>query len=281
MSAFADAGCLHDHEHALPALRERRDRHIGDFHLLDVRFRRRSVQPPHDHLNPRLIFTLDGSLRETYASGGIDCARDTLSFHPALLPHRDDAGPDDARAIIIEICGESGRELLSLLHADVAPFAIPLRRLREHAVELSRALRTREDLMIESLTFDLAARAARLIRSRCDPQPVPMFFDAARAFIDTQLDRPLTLHALASRLRVTPRQLADAFRVHAQTTFRDYLRERRVARAGVLLRGGAAIAEAAVASGYCDQSHLTRAFRRVTGLTPAVWQRRTTRGETS
>jgi AraC family transcriptional regulator len=42
-----------------------------------------------------------------------------------------------------------------------------------------------------------------------------------------------------------------------------------VERAALLLRGGrAALAEVAVAAGFCDQSHMNRAFRAVLGRTP-------------
>ena len=34
------------------------------------------------------------------------------------------------------------------------------------------------------------------------------------------------------------------------------------------LRAGTGLADAAVASGFADQSHLTRHFKRVTGVTP-------------
>jgi AraC-like DNA-binding protein len=33
------------------------------------------------------------------------------------------------------------------------------------------------------------------------------------------------------------------------------------------------LAEIALACGFCDQSHLTRTFRRRTGLTPGAWRR--------
>jgi AraC family transcriptional regulator len=287
MAGFADAACRDDHERALPVLGSQTvDRHLGDLHVLEVKFSRRSLLPRHHHPNPRLVFVLSGSMSEIYDGGGIACDRDRLSFHPALLPHRNDIGGDDARAIIIEFCGR-GAELLSLVNADVDAFSLPLRRARDLAIELGRSLRNDDPsgaLMIESLTLDLVARAARLIEQRSDPRPVPSFFIDASAWIDANVASPITLAGLALRFRVTPRQLADAFRVHAQTTFRDYVRERRVVRAAELIRSGElTLAETALASGFCDQSHLTRVFRQVTRQTPMAYRRQsgTTSGETS
>lgn len=46
----------------------------------------------------------------------------------------------------------------------------------------------------------------------------------------------------------------------------------RLDRARELLRRGSAIAEAAYATGFHDQSHLTRVFAGAYGVTPAVYQ---------
>lgn len=52
-----------------------------------------------------------------------------------------------------------------------------------------------------------------------------------------------------------------------------YAARRRRGLAASLLGGGAAISEVAHGCGFADQSHLTRQFRRETGLTPAVFRR--------
>ncbi|TRM52616.1 AraC family transcriptional regulator [Achromobacter sp. LC458] len=49
-----------------------------------------------------------------------------------------------------------------------------------------------------------------------------------------------------------------------------WLRNWRVARARVLLRGGVPLAQAAQAVGFADQAHLTRVFKQVYGSTPGV-----------
>lgn len=277
MATFADAECRAEHEHAASALSRGAgsDCHLGDLHVLEVSFRRRCSLGDHSHENPRLVFVISGEVGETYDSGSILCDPNSFSFHPAVLPHRNGTGADDARAIVIEFCSEKSRELLSLVDADVAPFTTPARRLRDASIELSRALSRHESnpILVEAITLDLVARAARLIRERSDPVPAPAFLEHARFVIESRIDRPLTLAALATLVGVTARQLTDAFRVHARTTFRSYVRERRVSRAGTLLADpGMSIADVAVSTGFCDQSHLTREFRRVTGLTPKAWR---------
>ena len=50
-----------------------------------------------------------------------------------------------------------------------------------------------------------------------------------------------------------------------------YLVQRRLALARSLLDAGRPIADAAAAAGFADQAHLTRAFRRSLGYTPAAY----------
>ncbi|MBV8033513.1 AraC family transcriptional regulator [Roseateles sp.] len=53
-----------------------------------------------------------------------------------------------------------------------------------------------------------------------------------------------------------------------------YRLQRRVQRARQLVRGGLPLADAAAASGFADQSHMTRCFVRSYGLTPGACMRR-------
>jgi AraC-like DNA-binding protein len=50
-----------------------------------------------------------------------------------------------------------------------------------------------------------------------------------------------------------------------------YLTHVRVKQAKVLLASGVSIAETALAVGFADQSHLTRCFKRVMGITPGQY----------
>lgn len=93
--------------------------------------------------------------------------------------------------------------------------------------------------------------------------------------------RHLDTH-FAERVRID--QLADLTGRHPLTLIRSfsrqfgmppyaYLTHVRVAHAQVLLRAGRPISDTAFAVGFCDQSHLTRCFRRVVGVPPGVWLR--------
>jgi len=52
-----------------------------------------------------------------------------------------------------------------------------------------------------------------------------------------------------------------------------WLLRRRAERARVLIRDGGTLAAAAAATGFADQSHMTRVFARQFGFTPGAWRR--------
>ena len=73
---------------------------------------------------------------------------------------------------------------------------------------------------------------------------------------------------------IHPAHLRRVFRAATGLSPYAYLIQLRVMRAGDLLRRGVPIAAAAVATGFVDQSHLTRTFKRYMGLPPGGFARR-------
>jgi len=85
------------------------------------------------------------------------------------------------------------------------------------------------------------------------------------------------LSIVASDLGLTQRTVQRALNAEG-VSYRDLLRQTRIARARVLLATTAQpIAEVAFRSGYSDQANFHRAFSAVTGMTPTRY-RRTARG---
>jgi AraC-like DNA-binding protein len=77
---------------------------------------------------------------------------------------------------------------------------------------------------------------------------------------------------LAALAGVSRFQLLRAFRRETGITPHAYLIQRRVSAARRLLAAGEIPAQAAAAAGFSDQSHMTRAFVRYLGVTPARYR---------
>jgi len=94
------------------------------------------------------------------------------------------------------------------------------------------------------------------------------------AYIDAHLAEPLSLHGLAALTGLSVWRFATVFRERVGIAPHRYVDLQRVRHAQALLRQGATLAGAASEAGFCDQSHLSRRFKRVCGMTPGQYQSR-------
>ncbi|WP_113000443.1 AraC family transcriptional regulator [Rhizobium sp. Root1203] len=92
--------------------------------------------------------------------------------------------------------------------------------------------------------------------------------------LDANLGGDLTLADMAGACDLSTRHLVRAFGESFGMPPYRWLMMRRIERARALLGDGRmSIAEIALACGFADQSHFTRAFTKATNLSPAAWRR--------
>ncbi|RDJ11302.1 AraC family transcriptional regulator [Rhizobium grahamii] len=128
----------------------------------------------------------------------------------------------------------------------------------EHRLQREEALLVLIAHVVSEAVANDAQAAPRAIRIAqemidCDPTAAISLSDLARA---SQLSRFQVLRGFAKATGLTP---------HA------YLVQRRIHLARRLIAGGVALAEAALASGFADQSHMTRVFVRKYGISPRTY----------
>jgi len=91
--------------------------------------------------------------------------------------------------------------------------------------------------------------------------------------IEDNLGEDLDLRRLADAADVTRFQVVRDFRKAVGLTPAAFIRDRRVRRASRLIEQGSDLADAALAAGFADQSHLTRNYRAARGITPGVFRK--------
>ncbi|WP_206957437.1 AraC family transcriptional regulator [Trinickia acidisoli] len=91
----------------------------------------------------------------------------------------------------------------------------------------------------------------------------------AKARIDDDPHEPVTLAGLAAEAGLSRFQLLRGFARETGLPPHAYLIQRRIALARRLIAQGRPLADAAADAGFADQSHMTRAFVRAFGVTPA------------
>jgi AraC-like DNA-binding protein len=90
-------------------------------------------------------------------------------------------------------------------------------------------------------------------------------------WLDANSEQNVSIHGLAGLARLSPYYLVRAFRKHVGIPPHKYQTVVRINRARKLLTSGAAISQVAYSAGFCDQSHLSRCFKRATGVTPGEY----------
>ena len=117
------------------------------------------------------------------------------------------------------------------------------------------------------LALDGSARRALGSNATC-----AFAVEKARQFLDAHFARTVASEELEGITGLTRYALARHFRARLGTSPYRYLTMRRLDRAKSMIRAGDLLAEAAQASGFSDQSHMTRHFGRAFGMSPGRWQ---------
>lgn len=95
--------------------------------------------------------------------------------------------------------------------------------------------------------------------------------DRVLRHIDLHLNRPLALNELAEMAGLSVWRFATVFRQQVGVAPHRYICRLRVERAQALMREGISAAAAASEAGFYDQSHLSRHFKSMCGMTPGQY----------
>lgn len=92
-------------------------------------------------------------------------------------------------------------------------------------------------------------------------------------YFTAHIDRQFTLEEVATEVQCTSFHLIRLFRAAKGVAPHTYLIQLRLEHARKLLADGSSIVDAALRSGFADQSHLTRLFKTRFGVTPGKYLR--------
>lgn len=226
--------------------------------------------PPHFH-EYYVIGLVEGGYRRLVCGGGEYAIRPghLLIFCPGI-PHgctQTDARPLDYRALHIP------RSVFAGLLQAAAPPVFPQPVISSSA--LAESFRILHQETMAGHTDALAPFLTALLQAYGSPAfPPPECqpaVETACAFLEAHLAEHITLERLCRHAGLSKSTLLRAFAKYRGITPYRYLETLRVREAKRLLAEGVPPAEAALLTGFSDQSHLTKYFQLLTGFPPGAY----------
>ena len=255
-----------------------RQHQAGAFSLSETRYLLGSALPRHSHESHYFCFVLRGSYKESYDRKVRSCEPLMILYHPAGELH---AQSFDQTAVDLFRIEVTPRRFRYPTHHDlfiegrdfrgVAPVGIASKLYQEFQEPDAVS-----HLAIEGLGLELIAALARESKCRSKTSRKPARWLAqAHELVKSRYLEHLTLDDIAGAVGVHPVTLAREFRRHYDCTVGGLVRRERIEFAcRELLKPEQSIAGVAVSAGFYDQSHFAKAFKRLTGMTPASYRSR-------
>ena len=247
-------------------------REIAGALLSEVRHTRAISVAPHSHEAPYFSLLLEGSYAESSADFAVRYEPYTVVFHDALTEHSDAIDAEGCRMFFVELLAPwldvvaANRRPAHLFEMDGGtPAWLILRMHREYLAGDDASA-----LTVESLLFDLCAYLADSADAGAEASWIARVEELLRARMSAHIE----LRDIAREVGVDPSHLCRTFRRFRRRTIGDYvlgLRVQFVCRKLVETRDS--LSSISHDAGFTDQSHMTRLFKRTTGVTPGSYRR--------
>lgn len=172
---------------------------------------------------------------------------------------------------------ECGAVAELLADADAGSERLLFNRPMRHAPALARTIREalrcleeepegfgREEVMLRVIHALWNPESTGSVR----PSRAPSSVQRAREFIEANAHRPIGLGEIAAAAGSSRYHLVRAFTAAMGISPYAYYLQRRIAAAKELLANGWSPSVVSTICGFADQSHMTRQFKRIVGVTP-------------
>lgn len=223
-----------------------------------MHYRAGQVMTLHEHDFAGVTFVVGGRLSDVFAGGSAVCQALTMVMKPAGSPHETRVGDDGATTIHLEISSDVARRVgfcgttqALYVRAGRVMGRVLMQMVHGRSEDLARAI---EEVLLHGVRV-------------CPRAP------AATSFAFAEREIRGTSTASAGRASMHPVSFARRFRRATGEAPSSWRSHQRMARAaGAIARGRGTLASIAHASGFSDQAHLCREFKRCTGLTPGEYR---------
>ncbi len=227
--------------------------------------------PEHVHEHALFCLVLKGNYTETYGRKQRECMPATVLFHASDDPHAEHFHENGGRSFIVEINRhwiKNIREQFDFpdITANFENGNLP--QLGTKLYQEFQRFDSLSPLIIEGLMMEITGETARQsIFTRKNQKP--LWLKKVEDHLRERFAENLSLRQIADFVEIHPVHLAQTFRKFHRITIGNYVRQIRLESArNQLIKTSKSLTEIAYNTGFSDQSHFTRLFKREFGVPP-------------
>lgn len=251
----------------------------------------------HYHIFDKLILFLGGKV--TYVVEGVSYFLQPwdLLLVPRSLIHRPiiEASPPYERGVLwlnrewleknsrpgaaLDACfiraREKGFHLLRIPPERRLQYMRDIQQLREEQLSEEFGAAQMADALCQQFLLEVNRDAlrSRTAQEQKDSYQVDPKMEKILKFIASHLEEELTVESLAGRFYLSRYYLMHRFKAVTGCTVHQYINQKRLLRAGELIRAGEPVMKAAEQAGFCEYSTFLRAFRSAFHMSPRNFQK--------
>lgn len=248
---------------------------VAGFVLTQTAYAPNLKLPRHSHERACFCLVLQGSYVESFGKSELTCNPSSLIFRPPGELHSDHFHNSGSRCFLIEV----EAAWLDCLREQAVSFDNPKAAQGTSATWLAMKVyeefKQRDEvspLAVQGLTLAIAAELART-PVKASGHKAPRWMQQVKEILHAEFAEPLTLDYLADAAGVHPVYLAAAFRKYYRLTIGDYVRQLRVEYAcREILKSDVPLIDIALSAGFSSQSHFSRTFKHLTGMSPTQYR---------
>ena len=235
----------------------------------------RVTLPTHAHELPHFCLVLAGNYQENIAGRMFQRQPASLVFYPPDVSHGEQHF-SHGRHFLVEIDFQSLDRVRNYGARLCEPALLGTEASLWLAARMYREFSERDGfsaLVLESISTELLVAASRQHPHGAERRP-PLWLKQVKEFLNENFSEPPGLTEIAAAVDIHPTHLARVFRRFESCTVGDYVRAVRINFARRrMLESNEPLVTIALAAGFADQTHFTRSFKRVTGMTPTEFRR--------
>lgn len=223
------------------------------------------------HFHTRGLFgcVIDGSFTNAYRHVTHHLPSSSVMFCPPGEMHAT-CSTCGARCLNVELEEVSTKSLL----VSLSPIMFQETFMAGLVTNLYKEFRINDEaspLAMEGLVLEITACAMRYHRP--SRMQAPPWLGRVQDILHEKFRDPLTVSWIAAEAGVHPVYLGSTYRRYCGCGIGDCIRKLRVSYASKeLATSDSSLGEIAQATGFSDQSHFSRTFKRLTGMTPAKYR---------